>query len=126
MKDTRSELGRLGERLAADYLRRHGYSIRETNYRCPVGEMDIVATEGECLVFVEVRTRRGRGLGLPEESITPAKQAKLVEVAQTYLQERGEAAADWRIDVVAVELTPGGRLRRIGLIKNAVGGESEL
>ncbi len=123
MRDARRELGKLGERLAADYLRRHGYSIRERNYRCPVGEMDIVATEGECLVFVEVRTRRGRELGLPEESITPAKQAKLVEVAQTYLQERGETAADWRIDVVAVELTPGGRLRRIELIKNAVIGE---
>jgi len=120
MKDTRMELGKLGERLAADYLRRHGYSIRETNYRCPVGEMDIVATEGECLVFVEVRTRRGRGLGLPEESITPAKQAKLVEVAQTYLQERGETTTDWRIDVVAVELTPEGKLRRVELIRNAV------
>lgn len=126
MKDTRRELGKFGERLAADYLRRHGYSIRETNYRCPVGEIDIVANEGECLVFVEVRTRRGRELGLPEESITPAKQAKLVEVAQTYLQERGENATDWHIDVVAVELTPGGRLRRIELIKNAVTGEFEL
>jgi len=126
MKDARRGLGRLGERLAADYLRRHGYFIRETNYRCPIGEMDIVATEGDCLVFVEVRTRRGRELGLPEESITPAKQAKLTEVAQTYLEERGETATNWRIDVVAVELTPGGRLRRIELIKNAVSEEFEL
>lgn len=123
MKDTRRALGKLGERLAADHLRQHGYSIREVNYRCPVGEMDIIATEGECLVFVEVRTRRGRELGTPEESITSAKQTKLVEVAQTYLQEREETATDWRIDVVAVELTTGGKLQRVELIRNAVSGE---
>lgn len=126
MKDTRRALGRLGERLAADYLSQHGYSIREMNYRCPIGEVDIVATEGDYLVFVEVRTRRGRGMGLPEESITLAKQAKLVTVAQAYLQGHGELATDWRIDVVAVELTPGRKLRRIELIKNAVTGGFKL
>ena len=83
--------------------------------------MDIVAEDGDCLVFVEVRTRRGREYGTPEESVTPAKQAKLVEVAQTYLQEHSWDG-DWRIDVVAVEMTSGGKLLRVELIKNAVTG----
>ncbi len=119
MGDTRKKLGQLGETLAADHLERRGYVIRQRNYRCPAGEMDIVAEDGDCLVFVEVRTRRGREYGTPEESITAAKQARLVEVAQTYLQEH-EWPGDWRIDVVAIELTPGGRLERVAVIQNAV------
>jgi len=121
MKDARKKLGRLGENLAADHLERRGYVIRQRNYRCPVGEMDIVAEDGDCLVFVEVRTRRGREYGTPEESITAAKQAKLVEVAQTYLQEH-DWPGDWRIDVVAVELTRRGKLERVTVIPSAVGG----
>jgi putative endonuclease len=119
MKGVRKRLGQRGEGLAAAHLEERGYVVRERNWRCPVGEMDIVAEESDCLVFVEVRTRRGRKYGTPEESVTPAKQAKLVEVAQTYLQEHGWDG-DWRIDVVAVEMTPGGKLLRVELIKNAV------
>jgi putative endonuclease len=121
MKGVRKKLGQLGENLAADHLERRGYVIRQRNYRCPVGEMDMVAEEGDCLVFVEVRTRRGREYGTPEESITAAKRAKLVEVVQTYLQEH-DWPGDWRIDVVAVELTRGGVLERVTVIQNAVGG----
>jgi putative endonuclease len=121
MKGARKKLGQRGEGLAAAHLEERGYVVRERNWRCPVGEVDIVAEDGGCLVFVEVRTRRGRAYGTPEESVTPAKQAKLVEVAQTYLQEH-DWDGDWRIDVVAVEMTSGGRLLRVELIKNAVWG----
>jgi len=100
-------------------LEEWGYVVRERNWRCAAGEIDIVAEEGSCLVFVEVRTRRGREYGTPEESVTPAKQAKLVELAQTYLQEH-RWDGDWRIDVVAVEMTSRGTLLRVELIKNAV------
>ncbi len=119
MKGARKKLGQRGEELAAAYLEKRGYIVRERNWRCPAGEIDIVAEDGDCLVFVEVRTRRGREYGTPEESVTPAKQAKLVEVAQTYLQEHSWDG-DWRIDVVAVEMTSGGKLLRVELIKNAV------
>ena len=119
MKGARKKLGQRGEELAADHLEERGYIVRERNWRCSVGEIDIVAEDGGCLVFVEVRTRRGREYGTPEESVTPAKQAKLVEVAQTYLQERCWDG-DWRIDVVAVEMTSGGKLLRVEVIKNAV------
>jgi putative endonuclease len=121
MKGARKKLGQRGEDLAAAHLEKQGYVVRERNWRCPVGEMDIVAEDGDCLAFVEVRTRRGREYGTPEESVTPAKQAKLVEVAQTYLQEHSWEG-DWRIDVVAVEMTSGGKLLRVELIRNAVTG----
>ena len=116
----RKELGDWGERLAADYLRRQGYIIRDTKFRCPVGEIDIVAEKGQYLVFVEVRTKRGQAFGTPEESVTLSKAEKLVELAHTYLQTHDELPPFWRIDVVAVELTSRGRLSRVELIENAV------
>ena len=116
----RKELGDWGERLAADYLRRQGYIIRDTKFRCPVGEIDIVAEKGQYLVFVEVRTKRGQAFGTPEESVTLSKAEKLVELAHTYLQTHDGLPPFWRIDVVAVELTSRGRLSRVELIENAV------
>jgi len=121
MRGARRKLGQRGEELAVTYLEKRGYVVREHNWRCSAGEIDVVAEDGGCLVFVEVRTRRGREYGTPEESVTPAKQAKLVELAQTYLQEHSWDG-DWRIDVVAVEMTSGGKLLRVELIKNAVWG----
>ncbi|HUW95085.1 MAG TPA: ribonuclease HII [Anaerolineae bacterium] len=115
-------VGRLGEELASRHLEERGYVVCETNYRCAVGEMDIVALDGECLAFVEVRTRRSKKFGLPVESITKAKQQKLIEVAETYLQEHGSSTADWRIDVVSVQMSPRGTVEHIDLIKNAVEG----
>ena len=118
--DRRRALGKLGEALAARELERRGYRIVERNWRCPVGELDIVAEKAGARVFVEVRARRGDRFGTPEESITPIKRAKLLEVAQTYLDEHAEQDREWRIDVVAVELSPRGELLRIDVIENAV------
>ena len=118
--DRRRALGNLGEALAARELERRGYRIVERNWRCPVGELDIVAEKDSARVFVEVRARRGDRFGTPEESITPIKRAKLLEVAQTYLDEHAEQEREWRIDVVAVELSPRGELLRIDVIENAV------
>lgn len=118
--DRRRALGKLGEALAAGELERRGYRIVERNWRCPVGELDIVAEKDGARVFVEVRARRGDRFGTPEESITPIKRAKLLEVAQTYLDEHAEQDREWRIDVVAVELSPHGELLRIDVIENAV------
>lgn len=120
MADPRKALGRRGEELVVQALRARGYRIRERNWRCPAGELDIVAEDGDVLACVEVKTRRGREFGTPEEAVTPAKQAKLVELAATYVQESGWLG-DWRIDVAAVELTTGGQLLRVEIIQNAVG-----
>ncbi len=118
--DGRSDLGRLGEGVAAQYLEERGYVICEMNYRCAVGEIDIVALDGECLAFIEVRTRKSIKFGSPEESITSAKKEKLIEVAETYLQERQSQPLDWRIDVVAIHMSSRGVLRHLELIQNAI------
>lgn len=118
--DYKQKLGQRGEEIAISYLRQQGYTILARNWRCPVGELDIVAREGEMLAFVEVRTRRGSRFGTPEESITLPKQAKLIEVAQTYLQEAGLQDVAWRIDVIAIEAGRRGEVKRLNLIRNAI------
>jgi putative endonuclease len=122
MTDPRRGLGRRGEELAVAELARRGYNIRQRNWRCQAGEIDVVAEQAGWLVFVEVRTRRGRELGPPEVSITPAKRARLIQVAQSYLAELESPEMDWRIDVVAIEMTRGGKLMRLDLYENAVTG----
>ncbi len=120
MTNARHTLGRRGEQYAAQYLNAHGYDIRERNWRCAVGEIDLVTEKGGALIFVEVRTRRGDRLGTPEESITPAKRAKLIAAAQTYLDEHGQTDRAWRIDVVAIEIDSRGEVKRCNLIENAI------
>ena len=117
-------LGDLGERAARGHLERAGYAILDANYRSPHGEVDIVARDGDTVVFVEVRTRSGRSFGAPEESITAGKARRLIATAQTYLQRNEELPRHWRIDLVAVDVDSRGRIARIERIENAVTGES--
>lgn len=116
----RKEVGALGEKLAADYLKKRGYKIIERNFRCREGEIDIIAKQGEYLVFVEVRTKKSSDFGTPEESITPIKSKRLVTLANIYLQNCSSLPQSWRIDVIAVELKPDGKLSRLEHIENAV------
>ena len=120
MSKIRQALGRRGEQLAADKLVALGYEIIARNYRCPVGEIDIVAKRNSVWAFVEVRARRGKKFGSPEESITARKKAHLIAAAQTFLQDQAIVDADWRIDFVAVELDSKGRLARVEVIENAI------
>jgi len=99
----RQELGSWGERHAARYLETLGCQIVATNWRCAAGEVDIILLDGDCLAFVEVRTRRGLAYGTPEESITPSKLAHMIAVAETYVYEEAWAG-DWRLDVVAIQI----------------------
>ena len=117
----RRDVGSLGEKLARDFLGNNGYHILETNYRCPIGEIDIIARYEDTLVFVEVRTKKSRQFGSPEESITPAKMARLRAVADHYGQNHSNLPPSWRIDVVAINLDTNGQVSRIELIENAVG-----
>ena len=116
----RKELGDAGEKLAKDFLKKKGYKIREANFRCREGEIDIVAQKKDCLVFVEVRTKTGTGFGSPEESVTFAKKEKLIASALSYLNSHKNLPESWRIDFVAVELDQKGKATRIELIENAV------
>jgi len=119
----RRDVGILGEKLAKDFLKKGGYRILETNYRCPEGEIDIIARHKDFLVFIEVRTKTSQEFGSPEESITPAKREKLRATAAQYQQCHDNLPASWRIDVVAVELNRDGKPTRMELIENAVGEE---
>ncbi len=120
MTNARQTLGQRGEQVAAQYLLDHGYAVRTRNWRCAVGEIDLVTEKDGVLIFVEVRTRRGDRLGTPEESITPAKRVKLIAAAQTYLDEHNQTGQDWRIDVVAIEIGSHGEVKRCTLIENAI------
>ena len=117
----RRDTGILGEKLARDFLKKRGYRIREANYRCPRGEIDLIAEHKDYLVFVEVRTKRSQEFGSPEESITPAKKERLRAVAAYYRQTHDKLPQLWRIDVVAVELDRRGKPSRMELIENAIG-----
>ncbi len=86
VKSTRQRIGRWGEEQAAGYLARHGFEILEKNLRTPYGEIDLLASQGKTLVFVEVKTRTSMTFGTPETSITPRKQEHMVAAAQAYLQ----------------------------------------
>jgi putative endonuclease len=116
----RKELGNTGEKLARDFLKKKGYKILETNYRCREGEIDIIAQKKDCLVFVEVRTKASAGFGSPEESMTFTKKEKVITSALAYLSEHEDLPEFWRIDFVAVELDQNGKARRIELIENAI------
>jgi len=116
----RQEVGKLGEKEARKFLKKRGYRIRETGFRCHHGEIDIVAQRKDYLVFVEVRTKSNLDFGTPEESITQAKKKKLIALALTYTSTHQNLPPLWRIDVVAVELDDKGKTRRIELIENAI------
>ncbi|OGO37169.1 MAG: YraN family protein [Chloroflexi bacterium RBG_16_57_8] len=116
----RRETGALGEKLARDFLKKRGYRIVETNYRCRRGEIDIVARQKDSLVFVEVRTKRNLSYGTPEESISSSKKSRMRNAAYHYLQSHHDPTESWRIDLVAVELDANGKPTRMEIVENAV------
>ena len=97
-----NDLGARGERIAVAYLTDVGLRVLDRNWRCRDGELDIVAREGDALVFFEVKTRRGVGFGQPVEAVTPVKQRRLRLLAQRWLAAHDEHAPDLRFDVVGV------------------------
>lgn len=117
--DRRKATGRLGEDAAAQYLAGIGYAIVERNWRCRSGELDLVAECGECLVFVEVRTRSSARYGHPAESVEGRKQAQVRRLAQIYLQMKGSRNVPIRFDVVAVQIGRDGEIGDILHIPNA-------
>lgn len=122
MSNRRQRLGRWGEEIAANHLVSTGYELMVRNYRCTEGEVDIIATQDGVWVFVEVKTRRGNLFGPPEEAITPTKAARMLRVAEEYLQAHQLTNVDWRVDVIAVELDEHGKLIRVEQIEQAVSG----
>lgn len=112
-------LGDAGERRAARYLRAQGYRILARQYRTPLGEIDLIALDGECIVFVEVKTRRSRAAGLPVEAVDGAKQAQLTRLALAYLKRRRLLDRAARFDVVAILWSEGNQEPQIMHYQNA-------
>lgn len=98
----KDELGRLGERLAAEYLQQAGMRILDRNWRCAEGELDIVAAERRVLVACEVKTRSGLGFGSPLEAVSRRKQARLRRLAISWIRAHGVLFDEVRIDVIGL------------------------
>ena len=107
MTDTRL-LGRYGEAVAADYLRKKGYRLLGLNYRTRRGEIDLIASKGRYLVFAEVKLRRDSAFAQAREFVTPAKQRRLIAAAQEWLQAN-ECPLQPRFDVLEVYAPEGTR-----------------
>ena len=126
MPSEKRKTGDLGEGIAADYLENNGYKIVERNYRKNWGEIDLIAQKENCLIFIEVKTRKktaGRFLNghFPEENVNWRKQQKIIRTAETYLLEKNYPdKTAWQIDVIAVELDILKRRADLKHIKNAV------
>ena len=113
-------LGAFGEAAAAEYLRKKRYEILGMNYRCRLGELDIIARQKETLVFVEVKLRREGGFASAAEAVTPAKQKRLEIAAETWLAENGSEDVPCRFDVIEVYLEKAGsKVTRINHLEEA-------
>ena len=117
MTQDRLSLGKMGEELAVTQLRTMKYQILERNYRCLLGEMDIIAREKGSLVFVEVKTRATKDFGGPAAAVHERKQRQLSRIALLYLNHKKIRDVPARFDVVAVDLS--GTKPRIEVIQNA-------
>ncbi|MFQ5560084.1 MAG: YraN family protein [Nitrospinota bacterium] len=98
----RLELGKRGEAFALTFLTSRGYTIVEKNFRCPLGEIDIIAKDGIELAFVEVRTKSSLEFGTPLDSVTIKKQEQVRKLAAYYLHTKKIFGVDCRFDVVSV------------------------
>jgi len=99
------QIGEWGELQAIDYLVKRGYQVLARNVRTPHGEIDVITQQGEIVVFVEVKTRTTKAMGLPEESISPRKQVHMLQAAAYYAAEHG--IDHWQLDAIAVQGKPG-------------------
>ena len=115
--DGRRQTGESGETIAVKFLKKNGYKIIERNYRCKLGEIDIIAQESRVLAFVEVKTRRTDEFGGPKWAVTPQKQRKISMVALNYLKETEQMGRKARFDVVAIRMLQ--EAPDVEIIKNA-------
>ena len=118
MTQKRLQFGREGESVAVAFLKKKGYRILEKNFRSKVGEIDIIAEQAGVIVFIEVKARSNHEFGHPFNAVTPAKQKKIVQTAQTFLAQKRIVDKPMRFDVVALTLDPSDTWE-IELLENA-------
>jgi len=100
----RLSLGEMGEKLALKNIKRLGYKFIAKNYRCPLGEIDLIARDGDCLVFIEIKTRRGRSIGYAKEAINKRKMRQISKVALAYMKANNCCDVKARFDVIAINI----------------------
>ena len=117
MTRERLDLGKRGEELALKKVQRLGYKCLTRNYRCPLGEVDLVAKDGDTLVFIEIKTRKGRSVGYAKEAVDERKRRQLSKVALTYIKANNCWHMKSRFDVVAISVNK--NKNEIEIVKNA-------
>ncbi|MGD9158792.1 MAG: YraN family protein [Desulfobacteraceae bacterium] len=107
MTKERLALGKAGEDIAFKKIKKLGYKCLERNYRCALGEIDLIARHGDYLVFIEIKTRRGRDTGYAKEAVTDRKKRQISKTALFYMKENDCNDTKSRFDVVAVSINQG-------------------
>lgn len=120
MRRTGQDTGKLGERIAGEFLKSRGITILERNFSTPFGEIDLIGRRDGYVIFVEVKTRISERFGPPLSSINETKQKRIVRNCQYYLKRHGLSDGPCRIDVIGIELESSGRLRVLRHVRNAV------
>ncbi|MDP4179127.1 MAG: YraN family protein [Bacillota bacterium] len=119
MYNYKKDIGNYGETLAVNYLLSLGYKLIETNYRCKLGEIDIICSDKEYIVFSEVKTRYSNNFGFPSESVNIKKQYKIYKTAQYYILNKKVFNYNYRFDVIEVILNLDEEKPIINLLTNA-------
>ena len=119
MDRSRLNIAKIGESYAIAHLKTRGYKILAQNYRAMRGEIDLVAQDGDCIVFVEVKTRRSLKFGTPQAAVTAQKQRQISKVALAYIQTHNRLDTPCRFDVIAIHLSPQLELLKLEQIENA-------
>ena len=117
MKNYKQKLGKKGEALAEEYLKRKGFRILKRNYRYGHKEIDLIGKDGNTIVFIEVKAGRSKSFGAPHERVNLRKQKNLIEVAYDFIQKENITDCDFRFDVLAISYQQGEEI--IDHIKNA-------
>jgi putative endonuclease len=113
----RIDLGKIGEDLALRKVKRLGYKVVAKNYRCPLGEIDLIAKDRGCLVFIEIKTRKGKSVGYAKEAVDGRKRRQISKVALAYMKSNDCMDVKARFDVIAINIM--GDQKEIEIITNA-------
>lgn len=117
MTKERIDLGKIGEDLALRKVKRLGYKVVAKNYRCPLGEIDLIAKDRGCLVFIEIKTRKGKSVGYAKEAVDERKRRQISKVALAYMKSNDCIDVKARFDVIAINIM--GDQKEIEIITNA-------
>lgn len=117
----RERVGAAGEAAALELLRARGLDILEVDWRSPLGQVDVVAQDGDSVVIVEVKSRRGLGFGLPVEGVDARKRRKLRQLAYAYMSASGRSGGAVRIDIIGLLLDSSLRVVEASHLESAVG-----